>query len=670
MTTADWTVAATAAPSLALTARLAAIPASEWRLLAVGYTVVGEGEAGDTPFDRLAALTARGDPASVLADPAAARLVRPAGFEGGGGDGPPTPADAEAYLDAVATSAVAEAASDPSLALAVGAAALTLALQANFTGPPLGDLPPGPWQVGRGGREAVGADGCSGGGAPTAASPLAAALGVDRAAPGEAWAVSAPPLAASGEPAAPHTAAPLYLALALEVLLRPLGLLEEGGQGGEGGATAAAARVAAALPALPPTWPLWAVRALSTRQRLLTAPAAATRVALEALAGPVAALVAAIPAGLTVPGVRGRLAPRLAAGAALEAAASRLELRDASGAGPYLDAAAAALGRSVSVGGALGTRTVHQAEPKAQLVALLGGGGKGEGDDDASGSGDEAASLAAAETQAGPGAGALAGLGVGDDGDGDILPAPRLVGGGGEGQEEAGGDTAAPLPASSAPLPPALQALLLAHAASITRGTADDGLRGWRAAPFVEAVLGAPRTRPALRRAARLAAARHEAGRPRTRDRALLTLEQLVEAGRVNGVDLPLPARLAWGWATHPAPPAARLGREAADGLLSVGLAAGALAVYEAVEAWDAVALCYRMLGKEAAAAAVVRRRLEARPGDASACASEREGERALDPNHLPARFFPSIRSHTRFPAPPSSLPSPPLSHSPPVRPG
>jgi len=591
------------APSPPLTARLATLPPSEWALLAIGYTVVGENGEALTAFDRLVAALTAGRPLAVLADPAASPFVRPPGFQGGDDGAHPStssPATAEAYLAAVAGAASNPA--DPALALAVGAAALTLAIQANFTGPPLGDaLPPGPWQV----REA-GEAGSPTGAAPCAPPSAPTPLGVDRATPGEAWARTAPPCAASGEPAAPHAAAPLYLGLALELLLRPLGLLGEG-MSREG----AAAAVAAALPALPPTWPLWAVRAVSTRQRLLTAPAAATRVALEELVGPVGVLMASLPPALSIPGVRGPLAPRLRAGAALEAASARLDLRDAAGAKSYLDAAEMALGRTVGVGGALGTRTVHQVEPKAQLVALLGGGGAGGDDDD---SGDESAVLQAAETQTGPTAGAIAGLGVGD-GTGDVLPAPRLVGKEGAGVEGAAG--AGP-PAPPAPPSPALQALLLAHAASITRGTADDGLRGWRAAPFVEAVLGAARTRPALRRAARLAAARHEAGRPRTRDRALLALEQLVEAGRVPASLLPLAPRLPWAWAAHPAPPSAALAREAADGLLSAGLAAGALAVYEAVEAWDAVALCYRMLGKEAAAVAVVQKRLEARPGDAS----------------------------------------------------
>ena len=50
----------------------------------------------------------------------------------------------------------------------------------------------------------------------------------------------------------------------------------------------------------------------------------------------------------------------------------------------------------------------------------------------------------------------------------------------------------------------AAQALLLGRAQAVRRGTAADELRGWREAPFVDAVLAQRRSRPLLRQAARL----------------------------------------------------------------------------------------------------------------------------------------------------------------------
>jgi hypothetical protein len=48
------------------------------------------------------------------------------------------------------------------------------------------------------------------------------------------------------------------------------------------------------------------------------------------------------------------------------------------------------------------------------------------------------------------------------------------------------------------------QALMLAHAQQVRRGTAADELRPWRMAPFIDAVLQQRRSRFLLRAAARL----------------------------------------------------------------------------------------------------------------------------------------------------------------------
>ncbi len=50
----------------------------------------------------------------------------------------------------------------------------------------------------------------------------------------------------------------------------------------------------------------------------------------------------------------------------------------------------------------------------------------------------------------------------------------------------------------------ATQALLLGHAQAVARGTSADELRAWRMAPFIDAVLRQPRSRPLLRASARL----------------------------------------------------------------------------------------------------------------------------------------------------------------------
>jgi hypothetical protein len=86
----------------ALLARVAATPPSEWRLLAAGFTVVEDGGAGVaaacTDADRLAHAVSAGDALAALADPAAAPLLRPAGFTPTAPAGPPTVEDTRAWL--------------------------------------------------------------------------------------------------------------------------------------------------------------------------------------------------------------------------------------------------------------------------------------------------------------------------------------------------------------------------------------------------------------------------------------------------------------------------------------------------------------------------------------------------------------------------------------------
>ncbi|PNH12355.1 Mimitin, mitochondrial, partial [Tetrabaena socialis] len=127
------------------------------------------------------------------------------------------------------------------------------------------------------------------------------------------------------------------------------------------------------------------------------------------------------------------------------------------------------------------------------------------------------------------------------------------------------------------------QALLLAWATAVKQGTSSDDLQEWQMAPWVEAVLSQRRSRFMAAAAARLLKTRHERDRPRTRERALLHMDQLAEA--LAGVPPPEQQPAA---ATAPSPPpseppAAALegtaGAEAAVvGAEAVGAEAGAVA--------------------------------------------------------------------------------------------
>lgn len=72
------------------------------------------------------------------------------------------------------------------------------------------------------------------------------------------------------------------------------------------------------------------------------------------------------------------------------------------------------------------------------------------------------------------------------------------------------------------------QCLLLAHCLDVRKQSPSDELIAWQAAPFLEAVQAQERQRPGVRAAAGLARARWERHRGRTRERAFLTMQQLV----------------------------------------------------------------------------------------------------------------------------------------------
>ncbi|KAK9827709.1 hypothetical protein WJX81_003255 [Elliptochloris bilobata] len=535
----------------------------EWHLLCASFQDVLPFDYPDEQSgeDGLVAAVVSGDYLAALRSPTARRLLHHAS----GTEEPPAGESAEAtcaYFAAVEQSAGA-----------------VIAEHANLTGPAQdASESPGNLFAERPPQLATAA--------PTA--PKQAALGGVSTSAGDRWALAR--LAASGEEAEGRCALPQYLLLARTLLLPPLGLpasadageaSTQGGGAGEG---------------LPRSWHWWAMRLVVQQQRLLAGPAAALRAELQQLAPQAIALAEELSSAGSSPGA--------AAAARLEAALMEQGFRDVGAARAHLDAANAALGLTVEVTGALGMRTEHQQDVKAQLVvrtahaprsAARNGiacetrGGAREGD---CGSGDEAAALDAAA--AGSPAGELGGLSAVSD----VLPTPRLL------------DSDGSPPQALRSLE---QAALLAAAVQAQRASAADELRAWQAAPFLDAVLRQPRSRFLLRAAARLLRARHERERPRTRERALLALQQLVEAKHAPWPPTARRLRLAFmvGFPLWPA-----LQKELGEQLVAAGLPGSALALFEAAGLWDAALLSLRLLGKTAQALALARARLEAAPDE------------------------------------------------------
>jgi hypothetical protein len=455
-------------------------------------------------------------------------------------------------------------------------------------------------------------------------------------------------------------------------------------------AAAAAAASASIVDARLPTWHWWALRLAALHQQVLSGRAASLH-ALAARSGAAAAAWAralqqqqqqqqhdgaaaattttALCFATAVPSLPASTAALLCACAHLEfAAAAHHEYGYVELAQAALARAAEALGVQVAVYGALGRRTVHQADAKAQLVARVRGAEGRGGDADEAATGLLLARLD--EDMAALGLETLVGSSRETEGvreDGAVYLAPRLQeeernsnGGGGASADDARTQETQAQAARAHAHPAVEQALLLGWAAQVEkRGRSEDDLSRWEAAPYVEAVLREPRSQPALQLCARLLKARHEAARGRTRERALMTLEALADyaAGAPGAVsalaadtDAALTkaqgkekqeveneqqqekqqqqqqqrtqgalstARLPFCFtARQPLLPTLR--QELAAAYVALGLPGPALELYERLEAWDALIICYRLLGKSAAARELIQARLSVTPGDPS----------------------------------------------------
>ena len=363
----------------------------------------------------------------------------------------------------------------------------------------------------------------------------------------------------------------------------------------------------------------WAARCCLLQQRLLARGAASLRASLLVLHARTLARHAHPAALAAAP----RPLRRVAAAVLLEAALMEQEYRRGEAAAALLDGACAALRLRHALDGALGMRTVHQAEAKAQMVLRWALDPECRAEGVGAGAAPLPPLLQTGMPYAQPGEGdASVGAMLGESAEeSDVLHAPRLTETTEEEQEELVGGAL-----TDTLLPPLEAAAVLLCAICVRKGRAADELRAWEMAPFVEAVRAQSLGAPTLRAAADLLQARHERTRGRTRVRALSTLEGLVEGlrcgsggeegeeGGCAAAAAAARARLAWAaWL----PPAPALRRELGEQLLAAGLVGAALERFAALELWDALVLCLNLAGKRAEAAATVRSRLEVTPTDA-----------------------------------------------------
>ncbi|GMH46024.1 hypothetical protein BSKO_13988 [Bryopsis sp. KO-2023] len=261
------------------------------------------------------------------------------------------------------------------------------------------------------------------------------------------------------------------------------------------------------------------------------------------------------------------------------------------GARKLIERAEQDVGVQVSVTGAMGMRTVHQQDPKAQLLLDVR---RDSSNSEVLGDGHETASLGFEGYDSQPTDKELEGLG-----ESDVLEKPRFL----------GGESATDFPQLSS----LEQCVVLARNSLVEYGTAKDELRSWEMVPYVEAIRSQLFSRFIFQAAASLQRARHEFERSRTRERSIMMMENLVNRVR-NKMENEKPKdRLSFAFGTCFFT-IASLRKEYCEQLVSMGIVGGAMQTYEELEMWDNLLLCYRLINKNAQAEALVLKRLEVEP--------------------------------------------------------
>ncbi|XP_022134957.1 tetratricopeptide repeat protein 27 homolog [Momordica charantia] len=254
-------------------------------------------------------------------------------------------------------------------------------------------------------------------------------------------------------------------------------------------------------------------------------------------------------------------------------------------------------GLQLSITGVLGFRTSYQVEPKAQLV-LVANTDSSDSDHGNQTHGytmDKDNMLSQNKTLE----------------NSDILMTPKLlnndnVAGTGADGTQNGGSTVSNLRAIQ-------QATILAKCLLIEKSSRSDEMQRWDMAPYIEAIDTQHSSLFMVRFFCNVLRVRWESTRSRTKGRALVMMEKLVQgfydcypgvAQRMYfccGVYVP----------TFPA-----LRKEYGELLVSCGLIGEAVKIFEELELWDNLIFCYRLLEKKAAAVDLIKSRLSQMPND------------------------------------------------------
>lgn len=265
-----------------------------------------------------------------------------------------------------------------------------------------------------------------------------------------------------------------------------------------------------------------------------------------------------------------------------------------------LNSAHEACGLQLTLTGILGFRTIHQVDAKSQmvLVAKTNKSGSDEG---------QVTEPIVAQSDNTALKNAMSSIPVEGDESCDILRMPRLVH---DGSNSASENTTNP--STKVSLSAIQQAAVLAECLHVSRSRSDE-MSGWEMAPYIESIDSQDESYFVVRSLCDILRIRWESARSRTKQRALLMMENLVEG---VGKEFPVAAqRVKMAFGVHmPTLPALR--KEYGELLISCGIVGEALDIFKDLELWDNLIYCYRLLGKVADAVSLINARLSVTPND------------------------------------------------------
>ncbi|KAM7267769.1 hypothetical protein ACFE04_009935 [Oxalis oulophora] len=244
-----------------------------------------------------------------------------------------------------------------------------------------------------------------------------------------------------------------------------------------------------------------------------------------------------------------------------------------------------AAGLQLYLSGAMGFRTVHQVDAKAQRVLVSQKSSSEGADTFPLGSQSHNSDLEEIS---------------------EVYMAPKLL-------ENSNGSGILNVDSTAFRLNGIQQAVVLAQCLLIEKNSRSDELQRWDMAPYIEAIDSQQSSCFILRCFCDILRVRWEKMRGRTKERALLKMEKLVEGVSKNSP--PVAERIRFCYVVNmPTIPAFR--KEYGQLLVSCGLIGEALTIFESLELWDILIHCNCLLGKKAAAVELIKSRLTEVPND------------------------------------------------------